>query len=331
MAEVYLAHDAKLDRLVALKLLREFDHDELLKRFERERRHELQALQQREEERREREQRISAVLAAARAAIRDERFDEAAALIDQAPKDEAHASAVEALRRAASSGSERLRLARDAVARARALATDLGRPDEIQLCLRCSGPEQVVSVARGKPDVEPGSHCANRLAIQRVLPSQDDVAETGRAGAASNGVRSVAAAVEAVKRRNGLRGGPHDCRRGRRIDVDAHDWDREPDVEVVGHPVGAEERHTVGVDLQPQGSLHEITLEERLEIARTVGIGGALCRAAAVVVLQIEPHVARPEVDALERVVGDMLIRQPEVELTLADGEGTLGKQRPER
>jgi serine/threonine protein kinase len=36
MAEVYLAHDAKLDRLVALKLLREFDHDELLKRFERE-------------------------------------------------------------------------------------------------------------------------------------------------------------------------------------------------------------------------------------------------------------------------------------------------------
>ncbi|MGH9159691.1 MAG: protein kinase domain-containing protein, partial [Vicinamibacteraceae bacterium] len=36
MAEVYLAHDAKLDRLVALKLLREFGHDELLKRFERE-------------------------------------------------------------------------------------------------------------------------------------------------------------------------------------------------------------------------------------------------------------------------------------------------------
>ncbi|MPZ19026.1 MAG: protein kinase [Luteitalea sp.] len=89
---------------------------------QRERRHEEQALQRREEDHREREQRISAVLAATREAIRGQRFDEAVALIDQAPEDEAHASAVEALRRAASSGAERLRVARDAVARARALA-----------------------------------------------------------------------------------------------------------------------------------------------------------------------------------------------------------------
>ena len=67
-------------------------------------------------------------------------------------------------------------------------------------------------------------------------------------------------AVDAGGRRPGRQ--PLDRGVGLRLHVDAHDRDREADVEVVEDPVVEDERRDVGLDLQPERGRDDVAFEE---------------------------------------------------------------------
>ena len=105
------------------------------------------------------------------------------------------------------------------------------------------------------------------------------------------------------------------------VDVDAHDGDREADVEVVEDAVVEDERRDVGLDLHAERRRDHVALDEGLEVRAVV---------VDVLVRENEPHVAVRQGQAVELVEGEVAVVEAEVEPSLADRVGALGVDRAE-
>ena len=125
----------------------------------------------------------------------------------------------------------------------------------------------------------------------------------------------------------GSSGEPLDARANARIDVDVTNGIGHAEIQPVGEPVGGVDDHALRRESKRERGFDEVAFERRVEAAAVAGRGTALCRAAAVDVLDVKNDFAVTQVLALERVVGRAQVADAQTSAIATNRQRTLSEQ----